>query len=157
MQLEPLIALLQTALVPVVLCSTAGLLCLFVQNRYGRIVDRIRALSEDPKPGEATAIQLEILLRRARYLKWSLFSLFFAISCFVTFSVLVFFAFTTGLPMQIEVLVTIFSVGMGVLLAGVWLEVIEIWNSFKTIHLEFDAYKERMESSRSSRRKNPKE
>lgn len=44
MDVQSLLGPVQTALVPVVLASTGGLLCLLVQTRYGRIIDRTREL-----------------------------------------------------------------------------------------------------------------
>ena len=54
LDLQTLVGPVQTALVPVVLASTGGLLCLVVQTRYGRIVDRIRELSRTSSSELAT-------------------------------------------------------------------------------------------------------
>lgn len=89
-----LIPILQVAIGPVILISGAGLLLLSMTNRYGRVIDRARLLSDalrtrqqqqQQQPGGAVpngavanrsaadtgqfALQLEILTRRARLVR----------------------------------------------------------------------------------------
>jgi hypothetical protein len=78
MPLNELIPVLQVAIGPVILISGVGLLLLTLTNRYGRTIDRSRHLvrelremvSEDRERLEG---QIEILYRRARLIRLSIF------------------------------------------------------------------------------------
>ena len=65
--MRDLLGPLQTALVPVLLSSTSGHLCLLVQTGYGRIVDHTRPLLKVPEPHAEVQEALEMLFKRARY------------------------------------------------------------------------------------------
>jgi hypothetical protein len=72
-----LIPVLQVAVGPVILISGVGLLLLTLTNRFGRAVDRSRALGRelrDAGQGERQRLsrQVEILYRRARVIRWSI-------------------------------------------------------------------------------------
>jgi hypothetical protein len=107
LDLQSLITPLQAALVPVVLSSTGGLLSLLVQTRYGRIIDRTRQLLKADAADQEAEKVLQMLFARARYAKWSLFGLFFGVSCFLTLSlvILVYLLFPT--PLQVGLIVSI--------------------------------------------------
>jgi len=143
MDVQSLLGPVQTALVPVVLASTGGLLCLLVQTRYGRIIDRTRELIH--LRDESVDKSLEMLFKRARYAKWSLFGLFFGISCFLTLSliILVSILFPATMP-ESAAIVIIFFVGMISMLVGVWYEVLELWTSFSGLEFEYSTYKQKI-------------
>jgi hypothetical protein len=72
-----IVKVLQTAVTPVVMISGVGLLLLTMTNRFGRLVDRARALAsrlKDDKGGDPEPIraQLHILARRGRLLRRSI-------------------------------------------------------------------------------------
>lgn len=72
-----LIPVLQVAIGPVILISGVGLLLLTLTNRFGRAVDRSRALGREVREvGEAErrrlSSQVEILYRRARVIRLSI-------------------------------------------------------------------------------------
>ncbi len=74
MTLTDLIPTLQLAIGPVILISGVGLILLSMTNRFGRITDRSRILTEDlrraPRPARAKILaQLKILSKRARILR----------------------------------------------------------------------------------------
>jgi len=144
LDLQSLLGPLQTALVPVVLSSTAGLLCLVVQTRYGRIVDHTRHLLKLPTPEMEVEKVLETMFKRARYAKWSLFGLFVGVSCFLTLSLVILVSMFLPTPVQVALIVAIFTIGMGALLLGVWLEVLELWSSFRGITLEYSMYRRKI-------------
>jgi len=144
LDLQSMLSPLQTALVPVVLSSTGGLLCLAVQTRYGRIVDHTRQLLKLPSHDAEIEKVLETLFKRARYAKWSLFGLFLGVSCFLTLSLVILVSLLLPTPLQIALIVSIFSVGMGSLLVGVWFEVLELWDSFRGITLEYSMYQKKI-------------
>lgn len=144
MDLQNLLGPLQTALVPVVLSSTGGLLCLVVQTRYGRIVDHTRQLLNVPKPDAETREVLEMLFKRARYAKWGLFGLFVGVSCFLTLSLVILVSMAFPTPVQVLLIVGIFGVGWCSMLLGLWFEVLELWDSFRGITLEYSIFKKRI-------------
>lgn len=74
MHFNDLVPTLQVAIGPVILISGVGLLLLSMTNRFGRVLDRARQLSEvlrSTPQGERVRLlsQLEILYRRARFLR----------------------------------------------------------------------------------------
>jgi hypothetical protein len=71
---DTIVEVLQTAVAPVVMISAVGLLLLTMTNRFGRLVDRARALAARLKSGdsaevEAARAQLHILAQRGRLLR----------------------------------------------------------------------------------------
>jgi hypothetical protein len=71
--LTQLVPILQLAIGPVILISGVGLLLLTMTNRFGRVLDRSRALNHEApdSPADAAALrgQIEILHRRAGILR----------------------------------------------------------------------------------------
>lgn len=88
---------------------------------------------------------LETLFKRARYAKWSLFGLFLGVSCFLTLSLVILVSMLMPTPVQTALIVAIFSVGMGSMLMGVWFEVLELWDSFRGITLEYSIYQKKIQ------------
>lgn len=69
--LANLIPILQLAIGPVILISGVGLLLLTLTNRFGRLLDRARALNRETDPSPEVRQQIEILHRRAGILRLS--------------------------------------------------------------------------------------
>ena len=74
MGFDELIHMLQAAVSPVILISGAGLLILSMTNRFGRVVDRSRALGGElrnapPPERERLEAELEVLIQRAQILR----------------------------------------------------------------------------------------
>jgi hypothetical protein len=74
MSLTDLIPTLQLAVGPVILISGVGLILLSMTNRFGRVIDRSRILTEDlrrapPRARPNVMAQLQILARRARVIR----------------------------------------------------------------------------------------
>jgi len=79
LSLTQLVPILQLAVGPVILISGVGLLLLTLTNRFGRMIDRSRAIIRDiSQGGQAAAVvanlndQVQILHRRARILRLSI-------------------------------------------------------------------------------------
>lgn len=76
--LQQLVPILQLSISPVILISGVGLLLLTLTNRFGRLVDRSRALNQDIAGGRAPErvgpmrTQIDILLQRANLLRLSI-------------------------------------------------------------------------------------
>ncbi len=77
------VEILQASLVPIVILSAAGLLSLSMQQRYGRVIDRIRTFHEmmvrDVSWKNLIEKQLDLLIKRGRLLRNSLFFLMLSI------------------------------------------------------------------------------
>jgi hypothetical protein len=74
MSLTDLIPTLELAVGPVILISGVGLILLSMTNRFGRVIDRSRILTEDLRRAPARVrpkvlAQLRILARRARIIR----------------------------------------------------------------------------------------
>ena len=78
MQFSEHLLILQGAISPVILISGVGLLILSMTNRFGRVIDRARTLSDTLHRTQAIdeqqrlERQLNILMRRARLLRFSI-------------------------------------------------------------------------------------
>jgi hypothetical protein len=95
-----LIPVLQVAIGPVILISGVGLLLLTLSNRFGRAVDRSRALGREMRKVTEEAErrllleQVRILYRRARYIR---LAITMAVSSVLLASVLITALFLTAL------------------------------------------------------------
>jgi cellulose synthase/poly-beta-1,6-N-acetylglucosamine synthase-like glycosyltransferase len=87
---------------------------------------------------------LEMLFKRARYAKWALFGLFVGVSCFLTLSLVILVSMIFPTPVQVALVVGIFSVGWCSMVLGLWFEVLELWDSFRGITLEYAIFKKRI-------------
>lgn len=72
--LQQLIPILQLSVGPVILISGIGLLLLSMTNRFGRTIDRARALEEARRSASEETIgrieaQIDVIVRRARLLR----------------------------------------------------------------------------------------
>ncbi len=145
---EHIIELIQASLAPLLLISAGGLLALTLQNRYGRIIDRIRFFDEEirqcfpdcndaikEKRKKSIKEQTSALLQRGRYLRNALASVMVSI----------FLAALTSIFISIQVIAGslfnpfIFSVFGGALLSllvGASYAVKELLLSYNVIQME---------------------
>jgi hypothetical protein len=96
-----------------------------------------------PVPDAEVQEVLEMLFKRARYAKWALFGLFLGVSCFLTLSLVILVSMLFPAPVQVVLVVGIFSVGWGSMLLGLWFEVLELWDSFRGITLEYSIFQKK--------------
>jgi len=87
---------------------------------------------------------LEMLFKRARYAKWSLFGLFLGVSCFLTLSLVILVSMLFPTPVHVVLIISIFSIGIASMLTGVWFEVLELWDSFRGNTLEYAIYQKKV-------------
>ena len=150
MNFDQLISLIQATIAPAVLISGCGLLCLIIQTRYGRIIDRMRIFNQEhsdlkksksaSKYGEdyekrmgEIKIQMSMLIKRGNYLKLSLFSLFSGILSFILTSLLI---FSTYLLNRLDIYyatLVIFSLGLVLITVGMYFVIREVATSYATI------------------------
>jgi hypothetical protein len=140
MSLTDLIPTLQLAIGPVILISGVGLVLLSMTNRFGRIVDRSRILTEDlrraPRPARGRIVaQLRILSDRARLLRVCI--AFAAISALLA-AVLVISLFLGALLQlgMVVIIVSMFVLCMLSLIASLVLFISDISLSLKAFWLE---------------------
>lgn len=140
--------LIQLALIPAILISGAGLLALGIQNRYGRVIDRIRVfgsemhslrekwqLEEIKSREKILQKQLDILLKRGNYLKNSLFFIF--LSILISLLTSIFSLFIAILKLEYEMVgVGIFIIAIFSFFIGILFATIEIFISYKAILIE---------------------
>jgi hypothetical protein len=170
MDISELMNLLQATISSVVMISSSALLCLIIQTRYGRVVDRIRQLIYDqrrlqqsegqkqsyPDANRDLALerlrnidaQIGLLLNRGSKLKRALFLTFSAVFTFILSSFLILVASVLGPVMIIPLVALTFFFGMLFLLLGAVTTVIEIANSYGDITKEVKSAKS--EASRTS-------
>jgi hypothetical protein len=87
---------------------------------------------------------LEVLFKRARYAKWALFGLFLGVSCFLTLSLVFLVSTVFPTPVQVVLVVGIFGIGWCSMLLGLWFEVLELWDSFRGITLEYSIFQKKI-------------
>lgn len=150
MDFNGLIQLIEATIVPAVLISGCGLLCLVIQNRYGRVIDRIRIFNQEhfelkrskssskygadyEKRIEEVKVQVGMLMKRGNYLKLSLFSLFSGILSFVLTSFLLFSAYLLDVSEIYPVVIATFSVGLLFIIVGVLYAVREVAISYSAV------------------------
>lgn len=142
------INIIQILLTPVLMISACGLLLLTMQNRYGRLNDRLRELSrermdisEESNPSKSkyrTAIDRQIpdLLKRNKILRDALVSTFSSVLCFILvifFIALVIFNMTRLSPLFP---LLVFFVGQFFLLLGIICMVREAFISHRAVTYE---------------------
>ena len=158
MDIPELMNMLQATIGSAVMISSSALLCLIIQTRYGRVVDRIRQLiyeqrslqqekeSERSNRGseidltqerlKTIDVQIELLLKRGSKLRWALSLTFSAVFSFVFTSFLIMIGSLINQAMVISLVAVTFFFGMFLLLLGAITTVNEIANSYDAIMKE---------------------
>src|ERR671910_3161548 len=151
--MEPLsspLAVLTAMITPAVLISACGSMILSTSHRLGRVVDRVRALSDKleeliEKPLEETrdrqAIifeQLDKLTSRARILQRSMVTFYLALGMFVATSVAIGIVAILDKPRYNLVPVIVGIIGACFLFYGSMLLIFEARLALSTIHVEMD-------------------
>jgi len=144
------VAVLTAMITPAVLISACGSMILSTSHRLGRVVDRVRALSDKleeltEKPVDAgrdrQAIifeQLDKLTSRARILQRSMVTFYLALGMFVATSVAIGIVAITGNPRYNIVPVIAGILGACFLFYGSMLLIFEARLALSTIHAEMD-------------------
>jgi hypothetical protein len=153
--MSPELAVLTSMITPAVLISACGALILSTSVRLGRVVDRVRVLSDRfeeltrKEPGTVelfeerlslTFTQLDALTSRARHLQRAMTTFYMSLGLFVATSVAIGFVGVTDAPGGIvNRLPVIFGMlGAGLLFVGTFLLGIEATLALRSIHDEMD-------------------
>ncbi len=143
------VAVLTAMITPAVLISACGSMILSTSHRLGRVVDRVRVLSdkleelakraEDVKDRQAVIFaQLDKLTSRARILQRSMVTFYLALGLFVATSVAIGIVAITGNARYNIVPVVIGLIGACFLFYGSMLLIFEARLALSTIHAEMD-------------------
>lgn len=146
------IAVLTAMITPAVLISACGSMILSTSVRLGRVVDRVRALSDRweefaAKTENTEALrerqevifeQLDKLTSRARILQRSMVAFYIALGMFVATSVAIGIVALTGNPRHNLVPIILGLTGACALFYGSMLLIFEARLALSTIHLEMD-------------------
>jgi hypothetical protein len=153
--MSPEVSILTSMITPAVLISACGALILSTSVRLGRVVDRVRALSDrfeelSHKHGdevvlfeerlELTFTQLDWLTSRARHLQRAMTAFYLALGLFVATSVSIGFVGLTGaVGGQFYWIPVVFGmVGAALLFVGTVLLGFEATLALRSIHSEMD-------------------
>lgn len=158
MHLIELIPTLQLAVGPVILISGVGLLMLSMTNRFGRVIDRSRLLTDEleelPDDGDrkrkVVLGQLRILAKRARILRAEIA----LAASSVLLAALLIIALFVGTLFHLEIaaeIAALFSLCLACLISSLVLFMVDINLSLTALWLEMPAealakYSERMEA-----------
>jgi uncharacterized protein DUF2721 len=144
------VTVLTAMITPAVLISACGSMILSTSHRLGRVVDRVRALSdkledlfekqsEDVKDRQAIIFaQLDKLTSRARILQRAMVTFYFALGLFVATSVAIGVVAISGNPRYNLVPVIVGLAGACFLFYGSMLLIFEARLALSTIHAEMD-------------------
>ena len=150
MNFQDLISLIQATIAPDVLISGCALMCLVIQTRYGRVVDRIRVFNQEhldlrtnkssskygadyEKRIDELKTEVTMLMKRGNYLKLSLFALFSSMLGFILTSFVTFFAYLLNAAEIYPLAIATFSAGLVLLIAGVLFAVREVAVSYAAV------------------------
>jgi len=134
-----IVEILQASLVPMVIISASALLSLSLQQRYGRVIDRIRIFHEKlMKEKEWRNViegQMEILIRRGRLLRNSMF---FMMACILFALLSIFFlsvVIVYGLEDTVaeEMVLFLHLTSLFFLFISIFFAIVEMFISYKAI------------------------
>jgi uncharacterized protein DUF2721 len=144
------VAVLTAMITPAVLISACGSMILSTSHRLGRVVDRVRALSDkleelaEKEAGTTTErqsiifAQLDKLTSRARILQRSMVAFYLALGMFVATSVAIGVVAISANPRYNLVPVIVGLIGACFLFYGSMLLIFEARLALSTIHAEMD-------------------
>ena len=150
MDTESAIAVLTAMITPAVLISACGSMILSTSGRLGRVVDRVRALSDRletlPERNDSSSherqeiifLQLDKLTSRARILQRSMVTFYLALGMFVATSVAIGVVAIVNRPRYNIIPVVIGLIGALFLSYGSMLLIFEARLALSTIHVEMD-------------------
>ncbi len=128
---------------PVILVSGVGLLLLSMTNRFGRVIDRSRKLSEavrqsSPEEKDRIVAQLQVLSRRARLIRLAIslatISVLLAALFIITLFLSAFFQWETA-----GIIALLFIACLGALIASLIVFLRDINLSLQALELEISA------------------
>ncbi len=145
-------------LAPAIMISAAALMILALQAKYSQLIDRLRALNDNrrslrnaPNASQQrmsnVVDQIEIILQRARLIRNSIASLYFAIALFVLSSILIGLRLilaevSFSASFIVGTSLVLFMIGMVFVLSGVLYAFHDITRAFVVARIEVRGVKE---------------
>jgi len=136
--------IISAALAPILLISGAGLLALSIQNRYGRVIDRIREFNlemrggcRDEKRRKSIDLQTELLVKRGIFLRNSLFFLFSAVIFASMSSFFILLEALAGISMEVMATLS-FSLALLFMFTGMLCGIRDVSLSYTAIEKEIE-------------------
>lgn len=144
MPISDIIPVLQLAIAPVILISGVGLVLLSMTNRYGRVIDRSRILSDKFEHADDTKLdrirrQLEILTRRARLLRAAIMLTTLSILLVAVLIIILFGMALSGTNGTLLIII-VFCLCMLSLIGGLVTFLIDINVSLSALNLEKEVW-----------------
>jgi hypothetical protein len=138
--MQEIVPLLQVAIGPVILISGIGLLLLTMTNRFGRIIDRSRILSQELHEKSYTdrallLAQVKILMKRARLLRLSIHLAAVSVLCTAILIIVIFLTALLRLEMA-WLIFALFSICMLALVISLIAFIRDINQSLLALKLE---------------------
>ena len=158
-----IVGMFQTTFVPVLMISGIGLFTLIIQTRYGRIVDRIRAINAErlalmkeiamKKISETEIVwnenrledleqQMMILVKRGKLLKNALQFMFVSVFTSIISSLLLFIQYMVGMSMTLPVII-FFTASMVLIFMGSINTLREVATSYDAVVLDTETIEPR--------------
>lgn len=135
--------IISASLAPILLISGAGLLSLSIQNRYGRVIDRIREFNVEIRKNisdrrrKSIEIQTDLLIRRGIFLRNSLLFLFLGVIMASLSSFFILIEATTYIYLEpfstLSFSLSLFSMFLGMIYA-----ILDVALSYKAIEKEIE-------------------
>ncbi len=145
--------IIAAALAPILLISGAGLLALSIQNRYGRVIDRIREFNTEirdlcskcekdvGKRKKSIDVQTRLLIKRGIYLRNALLLLFVTVMLASFSSVFILLEAISSSPLEFFATVS-FSVALISMFAGILFAIMDVALSYRAIEVEIEIERE---------------
>lgn len=150
MHSNSVVQILTGSIAPVIVISGIGLLLLSITNRYGRTLDRARALLKELEHGDPADVQamrheeqLQHTYQRARILRSSM-TFASASIFFVSLTILTIFAEFVLSVQRDYLAVPFFALCLICLVVSIWYSIRDITLSLGALELEIDSVKSRM-------------
>jgi hypothetical protein len=143
MSLAEIIPILQLAVGPVILISGVGLILLSMTNRFGRVIDRSRLLTEELRgaadlDGQRIRQELRILAKRARLVRASIALAVLSVLLAALLIISIFIGALLVLPI-VGLVVTLFNLCLLSLVAALLYFLADINSSLNALWLEIPA------------------
>jgi len=152
-----IITMIQSMLAPGLMISACGMLLLVMNNKYSLVVGRIRMLNEEKrkmsmKSGEnsfqfeeqvrlqSLVTQIGLLHFRVKLVRNAVLSYSIAVALFVLTSLSIGLKFSLGVKLFDPLIMGFFSIGMVIVLLGVFYAASETWQGYKIVSYEIKVH-----------------
>lgn len=136
MQPDSVYHALTSAVSPVILISAYGLLLLSMTNRLGRAIDRARQLARDPTA--TSAMQIEIIMQRARWIRSSILFSAIAITAAALLVLVLFVSVFVDADVR-PIISALFVLSIVSLIVSIGYFIVDIFGSLRALEADVSA------------------